>query len=88
MAPVTVCIAARSTGGMIFRASDRMLTSGDIQFEPPSQKVLYLTSAIMAMTSGDAAFQSEILQGVRTDMAELLKGATEWIKVGVVADLT
>lgn len=32
--PMTVCIAAICQNGMIFGASDRMMTSGDIEFEP------------------------------------------------------
>jgi hypothetical protein len=42
---MTVCIAARSNGPLLL-ASDRMLTAGDIQFEPPVRKLHMLTSSI------------------------------------------
>ena len=45
---VTVCIAARSQGNLVL-ASDRMLTAGDIQFEPPTSKMALLTSSIALM---------------------------------------
>jgi hypothetical protein len=41
--PLTVCIAIRSLS-TIFLISDRMITSGDIQFEPPNEKIIFLTS--------------------------------------------
>ena len=46
---VTVCIAARS-GPNLIGASDRMLTSGDIQFEPT------LTSKLTQITTSLAVF--------------------------------
>lgn len=57
---MTVCVAARS-GNFIFGASDRMLTGGDVEFEPDTAKIIPLTSSIAAMTAGDSALQSEIL---------------------------
>jgi len=60
---MTVCIAARSRD-VIFLVSDRMITSGDIQFEPQSLKILALTSSISVMAAGDSAFHSEVTQEV------------------------
>ncbi|MBC7839478.1 MAG: hypothetical protein H7Y39_12680 [Nitrospiraceae bacterium] len=57
---MTVCVAARS-GSMIFGASDRMLTGGDVEFEPNTAKIIPLTNSIAAMTAGDSAFQAEII---------------------------
>jgi ATP-dependent protease HslVU (ClpYQ) peptidase subunit len=84
---VTVCIAARSYGSIFF-ASDRMLTSGDIQFEPQIQKVTFVTNAVAIMMSGDAAFHSEIMSGVTVDVLEMVDQAQgRWLRVADVADL-
>jgi len=60
--PVTVCVAVRSKGNAIFGASDRMLTSGDVEFEPDTAKIIPITASIVVMTAGDSAFQAEILR--------------------------
>jgi hypothetical protein len=41
-----------------------MITAGDIQFEPPAQKVFFLTRSIAVMASGDLSFHSEIMNEV------------------------
>ena len=58
---MTVCIAARA-GDVIFGASDRMLTAGDMQFEPQTRKIYVFTSSAFGMTSGDSALQAEIME--------------------------
>src|SRR5271168_731331 len=63
--PVTVCIAAIYEDAGVFSASDRMITAGDVQFEPPVEKVRYLTSSCLVMFAGDAAMQTEIIQATR-----------------------
>ena len=40
--PLTVCIAARA-GNVVVAASDRMLTAGDVQFEPTAARRLLLS---------------------------------------------
>jgi hypothetical protein len=40
--------------------SDRMLTAGDVQFQPPSSKIWALTNSITMMAAGDIGTQSEI----------------------------
>lgn len=60
---MTVCIAAicKVVGQrMIVGASDRMLTAGDIEFEPPQAKVYPLTDKAVVMTAGDAAAQATL----------------------------
>jgi hypothetical protein len=86
---MTVCIAAKCADGIIFGISDRMLTSGDIQFEPrATNKVLILTSSIVAMTAGDAAFNAEILRQVSAEVDSLVHAApTEWLAVKDVAEM-
>lgn len=65
---MTVCIAARCLEGFVFAASDRMLTAGDIQYEPTSQKAFQITKSVLCMMSGDAAFFIEILGAVYDEL--------------------
>jgi 20S proteasome alpha/beta subunit len=82
---VTVCIAARSFDA-IFLASDRMLTSGDVQFEPPTPKILFLTPAIAVMAAGDSGFHAEVLGGVLREVQERVRQEPEnwWLVQDVV----
>jgi hypothetical protein len=85
---VTVCIAARADG-IIVGASDRMLTSGDIQFEPATgAKIIVLTSSIFLLEAGDSSIQAEIssrvLAAVRKRVEETPR---EWWRVSDVVDL-
>jgi 20S proteasome alpha/beta subunit len=62
---MTVCIAAlcRVPGSSVWGivgASDRMITTGDIEFEPPQRKVYNFTDHVIALVSGDMAAQISI----------------------------
>ena len=85
---VTVCIAARSES-TIFAASDRMLTSGDVQFEPSAgTKIFGLSNSMFMMTAGDAALQAEITGMVsREILARIAIDPANWWKVSEAADL-
>jgi hypothetical protein len=61
---MTVCVATISESRNIIGISDRMITYGDIQFEPNTSKIVPITKSIIAMTAGDLAFQTEILNNV------------------------
>lgn len=86
---VTVCVAAIANNGMIFAASDRMLSTDEISFEPESSKVWTVTTAISALWSGDAAIQAEILGLVQRDVQALLESEepVDWFNVSAVVDL-
>ena len=85
---MTVCVAAMCNTGAVLGASDRMLTAGDIQFEPTQIKVVQLTSSIAVMVAGDSSAQAEILQEVRRDVQERVKqDPTNWWLVKDVAEL-
>jgi 20S proteasome alpha/beta subunit len=85
---VTVCIAARCQGGYIICAADRMLTAGDIQFQPPTSKIFPITTAIAMMTAGDASIQGEILQRVIADVfARAASDPDNWWRVADVSNL-
>lgn len=43
-----------------------MFTAGDIQFEPPQTKHVYLTRSIVGMIAGDASFALEIMMKVQS----------------------
>lgn len=86
--PVTVCVAAICDGATIFGASDRMLTAGNIQFQPPTTKIYQLTTSIAIMVSGDMALQAEILSGLQGFIRELLAAdpKRDWFNVKDVAE--
>lgn len=92
--PVTVCVATicelviggQHLGQMIVGASDRMITTGDVQYEPQQPKVFPLTISIVAMVAGDMAIQTEILQGVFADMGQrITQEPQKWVDVGYAA---
>lgn len=76
--PVTVCVAAICDHNTVIGASDRMITAGDVQFEPPQTKVAMMTSSIGIMTSGDTTINSQILQSVHMEMIELLEADPDY----------
>ena len=85
---VTVCIAAMCDGNTIIGASDRMLTAGDIEFEPQQTKTISITSSIVCMIAGDSAMQMEIIQYVKPDVNKRIESnPDEWWKVRDVAEL-
>ncbi|WP_421938062.1 hypothetical protein [Phenylobacterium sp.] len=69
---MTVCVAAKTTGGVIFAASDRMMTAGDVQFEAGAQKVTAFTNSIAVLTAGDASLNAEILARMRRELQDYL----------------
>jgi len=85
---VTVCVAALCEGGNIFGASDRMLTAGDVQFEPDAGKIRELTTSIALMTAGDSSLQTEIIARVSSEVvARIDADPKNWWLVKDVADL-
>jgi len=85
---VTVCIAARS-GSNVIGASDRMLTSGDIQFEPSLiSKFTQITTSLGILQAGDAAFHSEIMWGVVAEVQERITAhPQDWWLASDISDL-
>jgi len=85
---MTVCIAARATNAIV-GASDRMLTSADVQFEPSAgTKIVLLTSSMFVMTSGDAALQAEICSHVLSEITDRInREPSNWWRVKEAADL-
>ncbi len=69
---MTVCIAAICAWNqqrMIVGASDRMLTAGDIEFEPPQTKIFgFGLGHVTALVAGDTAAQTEICFKVQQEV--------------------
>lgn len=87
---VTVCVAAMCEfygQTLVIGASDRMVTAGDIQFEPQQPKIFDITSSIVIMTAGDSAMQAEILQGVRRDVSmQIAAEPKKWVDLRFAAE--
>ena len=83
---MTVCIAARA-GPNLIGASDRMLTSGDIQFEPPhTSKLINPTNSLALMQAGDAALNTEILVELNQFVIDRVKTDPDtWVRVSAAA---
>ncbi|HEY1661592.1 MAG TPA: hypothetical protein VGI03_04175 [Verrucomicrobiae bacterium] len=93
---VTVCIAAISKnivptdpGLMVIGATDRMLTGGDIEFEPKlANKIVHFSTAISGMFAGDFGLQTEIIRSVLPIVQDRIKAEPlTWWKVEDVAKL-
>lgn len=89
---VTVCIAALCNDDgykMIFGAADRMISTQDIEFEPPTPKIFPLTNSIVIMTAGDSALQAEITERIKDVVRDrLTKDAKKWLTVKEIVELS
>jgi len=80
--PVTVCIAAVCQWGsdsIIAGCADRMITYGDVQYEPVRTKIYQFTSSVIAMTSGDSSAQFAICVAVHNRVRTLNNPTVETI---------
>lgn len=66
---MTVCVAALcqwlypsgEEGPCVIIASDRMMTSGNTEYEPPKRKIGFLGKSALIMAAGDFTIHSEVL---------------------------
>lgn len=85
---MTVCAAAICEYNRVIGVSDRMITTGDIEFEPPQTKVFHLSSSLCVMTAGDTTLQTEIMRDVEIAVAErVVSEPSNWWRVRDVAEL-
>jgi hypothetical protein len=86
---MTVCVAAIcENNSTVVCASDRMLTTGDVEFEPQKSKIILLTNSIIIMTAGDSSLQSKIIQKVKRDVRNRIQAEPQnWWKVEDVVGL-
>lgn len=83
---MTVCIAAIYNNNSILGVSDRMITSGDIQFDRPQRKIISLTNSIAVMTAGNTNVQTQLYTMVTSFIKKKLDAnPTKWIQVEDVA---
>src|SRR5437867_9801981 len=73
---VTVCIGVISLP-MVIVASDRMITSSDIEFEQQQPKIFEIAHNTLALISGDIAIQTALVESTR---AAVKRSDTKTIK--------
>lgn len=84
---MTVCVAVISVDSAVLGMSDRMLTAGDVQFQPSSSKIWQLTNSITMMVAGDIGTQTEIhADVVKSVTSALTQQPKEWLRVETVAE--
>jgi hypothetical protein len=84
---MTVCVAVIAADNIVMGMSDRMLTAGDVQFQPSSSKIWPLTNSVTMMAAGDIGTQNE----VHTDLVQRVTAALadnpkEWVRVETVTE--
>jgi hypothetical protein len=93
---VTVCIAAlckwdgllNLNGPIVVGASDRMLTSDDIEFQPPRTKVFLITNSIYALTAGNSSMQTELCNRTFKEVGRRIAVTPDkWFKVEDAAEI-
>src|ERR1700685_4645892 len=71
---------------ILIGASDRMLTAGDVEFEPETAKIYSVTNSSVVMIAGEASLQIEILQRLYKFGADRIKERPqEWFPIGDLA---
>jgi hypothetical protein len=72
----------------VIGASDRMLTGGDIEFEPEQAKIWQLSQSIFGLVSGDLSIQAEIMKRVHQETQRRIVAAPDvWLSVKEVGTL-
>lgn len=83
---MTVCVAAMCGTNILIGASDRMLTAGDVEFEPKTAKIYSVTNSSVVMIAGEASLQIDILQRLYKFGADRIKDRPqEWFPIGDLA---
>src|ERR1700733_1115505 len=84
---MTVCVAVIAADTVVIGMSDRMLTAGDVQFQPSSSKILQGSHSIVMMAAGDIGTQTEIHTDiVKRVSSTLADSPKEWLRVEAVAE--
>jgi len=81
-------MAQFTNGPVIVAASDRMVTTGDIEFEQEQTKIFLLTTSITIMVAGDLTVQADVLHEVIAWKEMRLEAEpNKWLNVKDVADV-
>lgn len=84
---MTVCVAAMADKTILVGTADRMLTAGEVEFEPDQAKMWQFSSAIVALVAGDATLQSEIMKRVDIEVKRWINNDPKtWVSVRDVAN--
>jgi hypothetical protein len=84
---MTVCVAVICANNMVCGVSDRMLTAGNVQFQPSSSKIWLFTSSIAMMSAGDVGTQTEIYNDVMKEVTSRLSANSQtWLRVEEVVE--
>lgn len=88
---MTVCVAAMAHylgRTIVIAASDRMITTGDIEFEQEQMKIQMLSSSIAIMVAGDLTVQTYLIhETIAWANEQIAEQPTVWLKVKDVADV-
>jgi 20S proteasome alpha/beta subunit len=85
---VTVCIAAIFENHGIIGASDRMISTVDIAYEPERPKIVPVTNSIAIQYAGDASMASMVCHAVVAEVShQIRERPDEWVPVRRVAEL-
>jgi len=85
---VTVCIAAIFGNNAIIGLSDRMITTEDIEFQPPQSKILRISNAIAFMTAGDSNIQTQLYSKTAKVVGEKIEAnPKKWVTIEETANI-
>ena len=85
---MTICVAAIAENSIVVGASDRMLTAGDVEFEPEQSKIWCFSPSLVALVSGDATIQGGLLSLVHKQVQTWINAdPNKWVNVRDVATL-
>lgn len=62
------CVAEALSEPLVLVAADRLLTAGDIEYEPIQSKIFPLAGTVVALTAGDMTSQSVICRRTRLEV--------------------
>jgi 20S proteasome alpha/beta subunit len=71
---------------LIIGASDRMITAGNIEYEPPRSKISRITTYTVALSSGDVPIQAEVLNRTCSQFGRVSADNPDIYSVEEIAD--
>ncbi len=85
---MTICVAALYRNRQcVLAAADRMITAGNIQFEPSQPKVIPATSSIVYLLAGDSPTQTMLCNRVQMIVNDAIhQHPDQWVNVRDVAE--
>jgi hypothetical protein len=73
-------------GTAVLAASDRMITIGDLEYEPDQAKCAYLASSTLGLLAGDVQLHAHVVPIVQQRVRDALKEAPSNINVSTIAN--